>query len=218
MLSMPKYVDHEMRRHQVATIAADLVATGGVDALTVRNVAVAAGCSTAIISHYFTSKRDLVLETFRAAAARATARFEAAATAPAGHRLQACLETLLPLDEARRKDYLLWCAFWGIAASDPELSGEQRERVRSATQRVAQLLTDAESSGRTDRRELGLAAAALLAQTQGIGLQAVFDPQTWKPARQRRALRRAITTTRTALAPHRPESPAHDGRIRDARN
>ncbi len=57
---MPKQVDHEQRRREVAAVAADLVAAHGRRALTVRNVADAAGYSTTVVSHYFDDLADLL--------------------------------------------------------------------------------------------------------------------------------------------------------------
>src|SRR6476660_7853014 len=77
---MPTYVDHHARRLQVTEVAAEIVAARGVEALTVRAVAAATGFSTAVVSHYFLDKRDLLRSTFRAAANRSTSRFESAAS------------------------------------------------------------------------------------------------------------------------------------------
>src|SRR5215470_15780964 len=94
---MPIQVDREVQREHVTSLAARLVAQEGVAALTFRRVAGAAGSSTAIVSTYFTDKRDLLLSTLRAAASRTTLRFEAAIAE--GGDLQAGLEAWLPLDE-----------------------------------------------------------------------------------------------------------------------
>src|SRR4051794_6510787 len=146
LLSMPRYVDHDARRDHVASIAADLVASHGVEALTVRKVAEAAGYSTAIVSHYFADKRDLLLSTFRSGADRSTARFEAA-VAKKDARLRDALEALLPLDDQRRADWCLWFTFWGIAATDAELAAEQRRRVRTARTRVERVLERERAAG-----------------------------------------------------------------------
>ena len=118
---MPKYVDHHARRLLVTEVAAEIVAARGVEALTVRAVAAATGFSTAVVSHYFLDKRDLLRSTFRAAANRSTSRFESAATADR-RSVVSCLEALLPLDDDSRRDWRVFVAFWGTAASDNELA------------------------------------------------------------------------------------------------
>ena len=89
---MPARGDHQQRRQQVARIAADLVAAGGLAAATHRRIAEAAGCSTTVVSHYFTDKRDLVTATYREVGDRVATRVEAARTSE--DRLVAILEAL----------------------------------------------------------------------------------------------------------------------------
>ncbi len=189
---MPRYVDHDARREQVALIAADLVATFGAEALTFRQVAEAAGCSTAIVSHYFADKRDLLLSTYRTASSRSLDRFIAAANGDGegdSDRVRACLESLLPLDEKRRKDWSLWFAFWGIAVFDPTLAAEQRDRVRTASARIRHLLEQETPGGRgLPPPDSERAARRLLLLVHGIGTQALFDPGYWSPSRQRQVL------------------------------
>ena len=176
---MPIQVDREVQREHVTSLAARLVAQEGVAALTFRRVAGAAGSSTAIVSTYFTDKRDLLLSTFRAAASRTTIRFEAAINA--GGSLQDCLEAWLPLDEDRLTDWRVILAFWGVAVTDPELAAVQDGHVSRARARVERLLR-AERGDRTgragSRRPPGLERQAqqILALTLGIALQAVFEP------------------------------------------
>ncbi len=179
---MPRFVDHESRRELVTATAADLIASGGVDALTVRGVAAAAGFSTAVVSHYFEDKRDLVRSTYLAAANRATERFENTVRAD-GRTLASCLEALLPLDEESRRDWQLFVSFWGTAASDAELAAMQRKRVRSARVRVYNVLRDDFGPAAEDA-ELRAAARTLLTIVQGISTQAVFDPRDWSARRQ----------------------------------
>jgi len=173
---MPIQVDRESQREHVTSLAARLVAREGVAALTFRRVAEAAGSSTAIVSTYFTDKRDLLLSTFRAAASRTTIRFEAAIDA--GGSLQDCLEAWLPLDEDRLTDWRVILAFWGVAVTDPELAAVQDGHVGRARARVENLLR-AERGGSADSRppaERERLAQQILALMLGIALQAVFEP------------------------------------------
>ena len=169
---MPIQVDRESQRDHVTSLAARLVAQEGVAALTFRRVAGAAGSSTAIVSTYFTDKRDLLLSTFRAAASRTTVRFEAAINA--GGNLQDCLEAWLPLDEDRLTDWRVILAFWGVAVTDPELAAVQDGHVGRARVRVEKLLRA--GRGHDLPSEPEQLAQQILALTLGIALQAVFEP------------------------------------------
>lgn len=191
---MPRYVDHAARRDLVARVAADLAADEGLEAMTVRRVAEAAGFSTTVVSHYFTDRRDLMVTTYRAAAARSSDRFDAA-LAGSDRPLRSCLEALLPLDEDRRRDWRIWFAFWALATADRQLGAEQLDRVRSARVRITRVLERERDSGRI-RSELDLRDVAyrLLVLVHGLGTQAVFDPEYWTPARQRAVVVEHLTT------------------------
>ena len=181
---MPRYVDHAVRRRHVAATAAELVGTYGLDALTFRNVADAAGCSTTVVTHYFADKRDLLLSTFREVADRLGARFDEAQRA--GKGLRPCLEALLPLDAPRRTEWRLLTCFWGVAISDPEFAAEDAGHVRSAQARIKALLGN-DYPEATDL-ELDVVSRRLVTIVHGLGAQSALDPDHWSAAEQRRVL------------------------------
>jgi AcrR family transcriptional regulator len=190
---MPIRVDHQARRASVTEKAADIVVSAGPEALTVRAVATAAGCSTMVVSHYFDDKRDLVRSVYRAAAARNRERL-AEATSKDGSTLVAALESLLPLDGPRKRDWMITCIFWGVAVADPELAAEQAERVRTAVPRIVALLRRLEEgpNAMTGVQRTAL-ARQLLTLVMGIATQAIFDPTYWTKSRQRTALREGVS-------------------------
>lgn len=182
---MPRYVDHDQRRREVTAAARSLVVERGRAALTVRNVADAVGCSTKVVSHYFTDMAELLHATYTAAAVRAGARLDAVAAADPGD-VAGLLEALLPLDAERRADWAIWFAFWTEALTDERLRAVQRHRARTTTGRIADALRAAASSGRLPvASDVDADAHRLSALVQGIAAQATFDPRRWTPARQR---------------------------------
>ena len=207
---MPSPVDHDVRRRQVTRIAADLVATGGVQALTTRNVAAAAGTSTTVVSHYFADKRDLVLSTYREVRNRVTARLDAAEDAE--NPLVSALSAYLPLDEDRRRDWRLLFAFTGLAATDPDLAREQRERSLAARRHLRGVLDKEVLAGRlaTDL-DTGRAARDLLSGVLGIGMQALFDPDRWPAAEMEDAVGTAVRGLVEASAVHLTRSGGRGG-------
>jgi AcrR family transcriptional regulator len=201
---MPAREDHERRRQQVARIAADLAATGGLTAATHRRIAEAAGCSTTLVSHYFADKRDLVMATYRQVGDRVAARVEAARGSE--DRLVAILEALLPFDEDRTRDWRLLFTFLGLAATDAQLTAEQRDRAAAARAQIEAALTDDKQAGRIPRdADVAALARFLLSLVLGIGMQALFDPAAWPEARMRAALADAVAQIR---APRRGRRPA----------
>lgn len=193
---MPARGDHEQRRQQVAQVAADLIATGGLGAATHRRIAEAAGTSTTVVSHYFTGKRDLMLATYREVGRRVSGRLEAAAGEP-GDRLTATLAALLPLDDDRARDWRLLFTFLGLAATDAELTEEQQERVRATRTRIEDEVRAEQRAGRLPPHvDADAASARLLSIVLGTGMQALFDPRAWPAARMRATLAAAVDEVR----------------------
>jgi len=194
---MPARGDHEQRRQQVARIAADLVASGGLAAATHRRIAEAAGCSTTVVSHYFSDKRDLVTATYREVGDRVAARVRAARSSD--DRLVATLEALLPLDENRTRDWRLLFTFLGLAATDAELTAEQRGRAAAARAQIETALADDKQAGRIPLdADVAALARSLLSLVLGMGMQALFDPAEWPPERMHTALADAVAQIRAA--------------------
>lgn len=189
---MPRIVDHDARRRLVAEVAATLVAERGLEAVTFRELAEQAGFSTAIVSHYFADKREVLQVTYHHTVRRARERLRRA-TAAAPADVAGALEALLPLDDERRRDWKVWFAFWAVAAADTALAAEQRERVLRTRQDIAGLLAALPAPP----DDLDVAARQVLSTIMGMAAQAVFDADDWPPARQRAMVR----TTLAALVP-----------------
>ena len=188
---MPARGDHEQRRRDVARIAADLIATGGLAAATHRRIADASGCSTTVVSHYFTDKHDLVNATYKEVGDRVTSRLDAAVHS--ADSMQSVLEALLPLDEDRIRDWRLLFTFLGLAATDTDLTAEQRSRTTTARIRIEQAIVAEQEAGQV-RTDIDAEATGrfLLAVVLGIGMQALFDPADWPHDRIRDTLNRAL--------------------------
>jgi TetR/AcrR family transcriptional repressor of bet genes len=192
---MPARGDHQQRRQQVARIAADLVAAGGLAAATHRRIAEAAGCSTTVVSHYFTDKRDLVTATYREVGDRVATRVEAAHGSE--DHLLAILEALLPLDEDRARDWRLLFTFLGLAATDAELTAEQRDRAAAARAQIETALTcDKQADRISPDTDVPTSARFLLSLVLGTGMQALFDPAEWPLERMRMVIADAVAQIR----------------------
>lgn len=188
---MPAVIDHAARRTALAEIAADLVATGGAEAATVRAVAAAAGFSTKAVTHYFPDKRALMLLTYRHAALSSKARTDASQPEGSGD-IAALLHALLPTDAKVERDWRVWFSFWGLAIADPEFAAEQRERMRDFVAQIAAILAvDPRCAHLSADQRPGI-ASALFASLIGIVTQVIFDPDTWRAAHQANAIEAAL--------------------------
>jgi len=57
---MPKIVDPIARRNEISAIAAKLIAQGGLEAATIREIAHSSGYSKGVIEHYFENKEEII--------------------------------------------------------------------------------------------------------------------------------------------------------------
>ncbi|MBY0393681.1 MAG: TetR family transcriptional regulator C-terminal domain-containing protein [Novosphingobium sp.] len=193
---MPAVIDHDARRTALAEIAADLVATGGAEAATVRAVAAAAGFSTKAVTHYFPDKRSLMLLTYRHAALTSQARTDASQPKDRGD-LAALFHALLPTDRRIERDWRVWFSFWGLAIADPEFAAEQRERMRGFVLQIEAVIAADPAFAHRTAADRPAIAGALFAALVGIVTQAIFDPDSWPPSRQTEAVDAAIALQRS---------------------
>jgi TetR/AcrR family transcriptional repressor of bet genes len=115
---MPKIVDHEQRRDEIALIACRVVARYGFEQATIVRIARAAGCTTGMIAHYFETKQDIIVAALRLILRRIEERLTHAAGAA---DLLTLLSEALPIDETRYIECAVWMAFWGQVPSDKRL-------------------------------------------------------------------------------------------------
>lgn len=195
---MPRYVDHDARRAEMATIAADLIAERGVEQVSLRDVAAAAGFSTTVVTHYFAGRRELLQHAYRSAVRRTEERVSAI-PADAPDRLLALCEAVLPLDRERRRTWQTWSAFFGVAVADPELAAMQRRRVAGFRRVLATTIADELEAGTAPSGVAADdAARRLLVVVHGIAAEAVFDPRDWPRWRQLEVVTEEIHRLRTS--------------------
>jgi TetR/AcrR family transcriptional regulator, transcriptional repressor of bet genes len=184
---MPKIVDHEQRREELAAAVWRIASRDGLDAVTIRGVAAEAGWSTGALHHYFSDKEELLLFAFRTVAGRVGRRVDAAreSTREPVELVRELLAIGLPLDDERRDETRVWFAFLGLALTRPALARAQGAAYGQWRRLVASALEEAQAAGALDaaldsQRE----AAGLVALVDGLAVQAMFEPSGPSPERQ----------------------------------
>ncbi len=123
--------DHEERRAVIGLAAADVIATRGLDQLTLRDLAAELGVTTGVLTHYFPSKDALVAYTKELVF---DLRFERARQAAEGsvgiERLHAVVAEMLPLDAERRTGWRVLVAFHGSAVGSAAMRRAHDRRMR----------------------------------------------------------------------------------------
>jgi TetR/AcrR family transcriptional regulator, transcriptional repressor of bet genes len=117
---MPKIVDHEKRRDEIALVACRVVAEHGFDQATIVRIAREAGYTTGMVAHYYDTKQEIVIAALRLILRRIEERL----TRPVGEKQSDLLTVLteaLPVDEQRFTECAFWTAFWGQVSADKKL-------------------------------------------------------------------------------------------------
>lgn len=176
---MPKIVDHEQSRAEFAEAVWRAVVELGIDNATVRRVAEYAGWSVGRLSHYFSSKDDLLEYAMGHIGGEMQRRFDRKRRGLRGlAALRAVLGEVTPTTKRAREEWLFWIAFWGRATRHPMLAAAQRRR-HSAFRRALELcLAEAREDREIDARlDLAHEAAGIAALAWGIGVLATFEPR-----------------------------------------
>jgi AcrR family transcriptional regulator len=183
---MPAKVDADDRRQSLVLAAAALIAEEGIGALTNQRIAERLGASTTVVTHYFSSKRELVLHTYQTMASRSRARVEHA-IANDDDPLAASLHALLPLNDDALVEWKVWLAYQGMSVGDQELTQIWAKRSRTAVDRIERLIAaDVKAKRIHSKIKPGTEADRLFALVQGMSFQSLVDPAHWRPKQLRR--------------------------------
>jgi AcrR family transcriptional regulator len=185
---VPKRVDHEERRRQIAEALLRTAATRGLHATGMREVAAEAGVSLRLVQYYFGAKEELLLYAMQQLAARFSERAMARISKiketvdPVSPRdvIAAILTEGLPADDERRTFTVLYTAYFALSLTDPALAIGPLSRnstvvidVVAAQLRTAQAAGDAPACLDPD-----LEAFGLLAMSAGLGTSVIGGQST----------------------------------------
>ena len=187
---MPKIVDHEEQRRRFAEAAMRVIASAGLEGVTMRAVAGEAGLSYGSLFHYFESKDDLLMHAVRHSTEQQTSRVNEYQERYAG---LAALEQLLCddaiIDDSSRDAWLVWMTFLYKAASQPAYSRLHDELIDGWLGRFRRLLADAQLMGEIDADlDIEQEAKALWAFSTGIGQIGLLDSERVPAATQKRLI------------------------------
>ncbi|UEA85324.1 TetR/AcrR family transcriptional regulator [Tsukamurella paurometabola] len=182
---MPRSVDHDERRAEIADALARVAARDGLHAVSMRSVAAEAGVSLRLVQYYFTSKQQLLVGALRRLEEQSNERWRARLTRIGADPtpwqvLTAFIEEALPTDPPSRNFYRVSSAFSGLASTDPALAAEPLAggvgRLRAA---VAAAFDDASRAGELAAgADPGLEADTLVALCNGLSTSVIIGHHT----------------------------------------
>ena len=194
---MPKVVDHQQRRDEIALVACRVVAEHGFDQATIVRIAREAGYTTGMVAHYFDTKQDIIVAALRLVLRRIEERL----TRGAGELptdLLAILTEALPVDETRFMECAVWVAFWGQVPTDRRLrrinAWLHREYLRLFERCFARGWSEWQSWPAATREG---ALRSMITFINGLTASTVASRSDWPAERQIEQLRLQLQLLRT---------------------
>jgi AcrR family transcriptional regulator len=180
---MPRLIDQEGRRREIAEATWRLIRRSGLDGVSVRTLAREAGLSTGSLRHVFPTQAELLtfaMETLGERLGRRLAALVPAATPFAG--AAAVLEQILPLDDERQLEAEVWFSFAARSRTDPDL-GPAAGRVDAVLRALVR-----EALAPLALADLELSVEETYALVDGLALHGVLWPGSPPPDTMRRVL------------------------------
>jgi AcrR family transcriptional regulator len=205
---VPKEVDHDARRRELADAASRVIARNGLGATTLAQVAEESGWSIGSIRYYFPNKDELIASALWRVGERVDERIRRrTAGGMSAADLRTAAAELLPLDATRREEALVHLAFMAQAAVVPALADAAEDAARRLQEPLAARIAHAAQAGElAPHLDAEHEATRLRVLLDGLRLQLVTTPR-------RSSARWALATLDdhlTTLAASPP--PARDGR------
>lgn len=165
---VPKVVDHEERRRRIAETLRRIAADEGLEAVSLGQVAAAAGISKGQVQHYFPNKDAMLRYAVRTLRDQVDRRI-AAGTAAAPPDLRTVLVALLPIEDDSRTEALVATAFLWRAFKDDEIAAQFRTGYEQLRDGLAALVEAEQGRGAFPAGlDSGREADLLLALTTGL--------------------------------------------------
>lgn len=179
---MPKKVDHDERRREIAHAVAHLAATRGLREVSFREVADEANMSVALVQHYYGTKDNMLVGALNLISSAMGKRIEQRLadlgedTSPLDC-LREVAVAFIPVDEETREAMLAYHGFAAAALTDPGLrSVEAFSQGRVLVDFFAnQIALERERIGQAATADDGREALALLSLLLGLSLSVLLD-------------------------------------------
>jgi len=177
-VQVPKIVDHDQRRSEVARLTRELISEQGLAAFSFRELAKRSGWSPSAVTHYFSTRDEMLLFTLDQIQEQLRERIERSRNQGV-QPVEAILRAVLPLDTVQAQQWHVWLAFWGAAVGSPEIAQMQHQFQTDFQRAIRDALVEEHFDGDAERESLRLVALA-----DGVSVQATFAPEQWPPEKQ----------------------------------
>ena len=194
----------EKRRSDLIDAAIRCLAEGGMAAFKMERVAAEAGVSLGLVSHYFTSKDELLTEMYRRALYDDVNRMvedgEALSAGSPARRLCRMIDSIIDPKYLKPANLTIWLTLWGEIIINPALRRTHRTLYRGYMDLLSRLIAAvaAERQRPIDADEMARNFQALV---DGLFLERALDSQALDHADFRRAAYQYLELQLGALDP-----------------
>ncbi|MEI9994294.1 MAG: TetR/AcrR family transcriptional regulator [Rhizomicrobium sp.] len=174
---MPKIVDHDVRRDDIARAAFRVIRKKGVAKATIRDIARETGSSVGAVVHYIPSKDHIFLQAAEYSTLVIRGRMERAERDHTGiAALRHVLYEGLPADDDMLGHWKIWFGFWQLSQTSELIRAATHDRYAESYRRYGRLMKAAQKAGdiRPDIK-IADATAALICQMDGIGVHVLVS-------------------------------------------
>jgi len=143
---MPRIIDHDVERRRIARATWEVLQQSGHDALTVRNIARQAGCTTGTLSHYFRNRGELVAFSYELVTTEMidVINRKIPKINPGLARFRALLEMLIPRKpKSDQHEISVTISSWVFALSDPDIATQHRKNYARLRELAAGFVREA---------------------------------------------------------------------------
>lgn len=174
---MPKIVDHEKRRKQIAEATWRVILNLGMEGATVRNIAREAGLSLGALRHYFSTQDELLVYAMKLVKEQATVRINEITRKdlPPKEMILSILLQMVPINEETMAEMEVWFAFIAHARHKEDIFNINDDGVFNG---IKKLVESMDQYGLL-RKELDVAVETerLYALIDGMALHALLEPK-----------------------------------------
>ena len=162
---VPKLVDHDVRRREIAQAVWAVIAERGIEGVTLRSVAAEAGVSVGRIQHYYASREELVRDSCRELLKAATQRFEAVDDTTPVEKLRRLILGRIPTTPEFAIGTSIWLAYEAKSVDDPVIAELVQRGHAGGVRETAALLDEC---GVADAPAVAL---RLMATAEGLAIR-----------------------------------------------
>jgi len=169
----------QRRRVEIMQTTRHLLTTGSIAGLTMARVARQTGVSKGLLSYYFGSKDQLIVETIRQYHAEQAAALQgiAALDLPAEAKLELIVEATLPSQEAVQDELRFQVEVFSFAKEQPEVLDAVRGSYRAFRDACEALLQQGIDEGTVQVDDVGYTYRVMHALIDGLSLQLAVEDQ-----------------------------------------